>query len=57
MQELRKVNEGEIEFQRREIARVHTEYRRIESKIQVLFDMRLDSSITQDEYDKKTATA
>ncbi len=57
VQELRKVNEGEIEFQRREIARVHTEYRRIESKIQVLFDMRLDSSITQDEYDKKTATA
>lgn len=51
--ELRIVNEGEIEFHRREIDRMQAEYNRIQTRIDTLLDMRLESRITPDDYDKK----
>lgn len=56
VQELRTLNEGEVEFHRREVSRVHMEYQRVQVKINTLLDMRLDLSITLDEYDKKLQT-
>lgn len=51
--ELRKLNEGEQLFHNREIDRIQTEYKRVQARINTLMDMRLDQSITQDDYDKK----
>jgi site-specific DNA recombinase len=51
--ELRKLNEGQKMFQEREISRIQTEYKRVQGRINALLDMRLDESITKDDYDKK----
>jgi site-specific DNA recombinase len=51
--ELRTLNEGEAEFHNREIARLRSEYDRAQKKIETLLDLRLEQSITKDEYDKK----
>ncbi len=51
--ELRKLNEGEKIFHDREINRIQTEYKRVQGRINALLDMRLDESITKDDYDKK----
>jgi len=51
--ELRALNDGEAEFHNREIERIRIDYDRTQSRIQVLLDMRLDKSITSDDYDKK----
>ena len=51
--ELRALNEGEVEFHSREIERIRAEYDKMQGRIQVLLDMRLDKSITHDGYDKK----
>ncbi len=51
--ELRSLNEGEAEFHNREIARLRSEYDKTQRKVETLLDMRLEQSITKDEYDKK----
>jgi len=51
--ELRTLNEGEAAFHEKEIARMRTEYDQAQNRIEALLDMRLDMSITKDEYDKK----
>ncbi len=51
--ELRAVNEGEAEFHNREVARLRNEYDKAQRKVEALLDLRLEQSITKDEYDKK----
>ncbi|MDD5341807.1 MAG: recombinase family protein [Patescibacteria group bacterium] len=51
--ELRSLSEGETVFHQKEIERVRAEYDRIQKRIDALLDMRLDQSITHDDYDKK----
>jgi len=51
--ELRTLNEGEAAFHEKEIARLRAEYDQAQGRIEALLDMRLDQSITKDEYDKK----
>lgn len=51
--ELRTLNEGESVFHEREIARIQAEYTKAQKRIETLLDMRLDQSITPDDYDKK----
>ena len=51
--ELRKLNEREVEFHQKEIGRIQGEYSRIQSKVDRLMDLLLDQSITKDEHDKK----
>jgi len=51
--ELRKMNDSEAEFHNREVARLRSEYDRLQKKIEALLDLRLEQSITKDEYDKK----
>ena len=51
--ELRALNDGEAEFHDREVGRIRAEYDRTQSRIQALLDMRLDLSITSNDYDKK----
>ena len=51
--ELRTLNEGEAAFHEKEIARLRAEYDQAQSRVEALLDMRLDQSITKDEYDKK----
>jgi len=51
--ELRKLNDGEKVFQEREINRIRNEYNRTQGRINELINMRLDLSITHDDYDKK----
>ncbi len=51
--ELRQVNESEVDFHNREIARIRAEYDRTQRRLANLLDVRLDGGITQDEYDKK----
>jgi len=53
IEELRALNEGEAVFQEREIARIRIEYNRAQKRVEALLDMRLDQSITRDDYDKK----
>lgn len=50
--ELRSINESEAVYHDREVARIRVDNDRIQSRIRRLLDMRLDGSITQDEYDK-----
>ena len=51
--ELRKLNEHEVEFHQKEIGRIQGEYSRIQAKVDRLMDLLLDQSITKDEHDKK----
>lgn len=51
--ELRKVNENEVEYHKKEISRIQSEYTKTQNRINILMDMRLDESITKDDYDKK----
>lgn len=51
--ELRALNDGEAEFHNREIERIRIEYDRAQKRIDALLEMRLDKSITSDDYDKK----
>lgn len=51
--ELRAVNESEAVFNEREVARLRTEYDRAQNRVKTLLDLRLDGSITKDEYDSK----
>ncbi len=53
VKELRKVNESEVEYHKKEISRIQGEYNKTQNRINVLMDMRLDESITKDDYDKK----
>ncbi|HEY4520067.1 MAG TPA: recombinase family protein [Candidatus Paceibacterota bacterium] len=51
--ELRALNEGQAAFHDKAIARIRAEYDRVETRKRNLLDIRLDMSITKDEYDKK----
>ena len=53
VEKLRKLHEFEVEFHSKEINRIRAEYDNVQKRIQVLLDMRLDLSITKDDYDKK----
>ncbi len=51
--ELRKVNESEVEYHKKETSRIQGDYNKTQNRLNVLMDMRLDESITKDDYDKK----
>ncbi len=51
--ELRALNEGEVEFHKKELARIRAEYDRTQTRIDSLVDLLVDKSITKDDYDKK----
>ena len=51
--ELRKVSENEVSFHVKEVSRIRAEYDRVGRRLGTLLDMRLDGSITSQEYDKK----
>lgn len=51
--ELRINNESEIIYHKKELARVRSEYDRIQNRTDSLMDLFLDESITKDDYDKK----
>ena len=53
VEELRGLNEIEIEFHQKELNRIRAEYDRAQSKVNKLLDLRLEESITPDDYDKK----
>jgi len=53
VEELRGLNETEAEFHQKELNRIRTEYDRAQSKVNKLLDLRLEESITKDDYDKK----
>ncbi|TSC65096.1 MAG: hypothetical protein G01um101491_27, partial [Parcubacteria group bacterium Gr01-1014_91] len=51
--ELRINNESEVEYHKKEIARIHAEYVRLQTRIDSYMDLLADKSITKDDYDKK----
>lgn len=51
---LKSGHEAEIDFHKQAVLHLQKEYRDITEKLNVLLEMRLDKSITKDEYDKKT---
>jgi site-specific DNA recombinase len=51
--ELRASNESEVEFHKKELARIRAEYDRTQTRIDSLMDLLVDKSITKDDYDKK----
>ena len=51
--ELRKAHEGAAEFHEKEVKRIQSEYNRLQKRLDELLDMRLDQSITKNDYDKK----
>lgn len=53
VQELRNLNEAEVEYHQHELNRVRIEYDRTQERINRLMDLLLDQSITKDDYDKK----
>jgi site-specific DNA recombinase len=53
VEELRASTESEVVFHKKELTRIRAEYDRTQARINTLMDMRLDQSITQDDYDKK----
>ncbi len=53
VEKLRQLNEFEVEYHAKEIKRIRAEYDRIQKRSEVLMDIRLDLSITKDDYDKK----
>jgi len=54
--DLREVHEAEKCFSKRQVARVHAEYKRVQGRIDNLLDIRLDGSITSQEYTNKLQT-
>ena len=50
---LKKSNESKKQFQKAQEKAIYSENRKIQSRLDELLNMRLDKSITQDEYDKK----
>ncbi|MDE1874934.1 MAG: recombinase family protein, partial [Patescibacteria group bacterium] len=50
-EELRKLNDVEADFHNRQVVRIRSEYEKVQNRIKVLLDMRLDQSITSDDYD------
>lgn len=50
---LKSGHEAEIDFHKQAVLHLQKEYRDITEKLNVLLEMRLDKSITKDEYDKK----
>ena len=53
LKELRKNNEAEVEFHKKQLKRINTEYQTIQSKISRLTDLLLDNSITKESYEEK----
>lgn len=53
VKELRGVNESEVEYHQKEIARIRAEYDRTQTRLESYMDLLADKSITKDEYDKK----
>ena len=53
LEELRKTSETEVEYHKRQIERIQTEYNRTQQRINNLLDMRLDQRITPELYDEK----
>lgn len=51
--ELRKLNDHEAVYHEHQIQRIRTEYDRLQKRVQSLLDLRLDMSITQEDYDNK----
>ncbi len=50
---LKESNESKEQFQKAQEEIIHNQYNKIQSRLNELLNMRLDKSITQDEYDKK----
>lgn len=53
LQELRDLNESEVEYHKKEMARIRAEHDRVQNLIDGYMDMLADKSITKDDYDKK----
>ena len=53
LKELRRNNEAEIEFHKKQLKRINSEYQSVQSKINRLTDLLLDNSITKDIYEEK----
>ena len=53
LDELRASNEGEVEYHKKELVRIHAENARLQTRADGLVDLLLDKSITKDDYDKK----
>ncbi len=53
VEELRKNNEAEIAFHKKQLNRIQNEYQLVQSKISKLTDLLLSDSITRDVYDEK----
>lgn len=51
--ELRTLNDHESIYHEQQIARIRTGYDRAQQRVQSLLDLRLDKSITSEDYDKK----
>ena len=51
--ELRGLNEQEAAYHDKQLVRIRSENDRLENRLRVLLEMRLDQSITQADYDKK----
>ncbi|MEX2409985.1 MAG: recombinase family protein [Candidatus Paceibacterota bacterium] len=53
LKELRKNNEAEVEFHKKQLKRINIEYQTIQTKISKLTDLLLDDSITKESYEDK----
>lgn len=53
LKELRKNNEAEVDFHKKQLKRINVEYQTIQSKISRLTDLLLDNSITKESYEEK----
>lgn len=51
--ELRKAHDGEAEYHNKQVTRIQIEYTRTQKRLDELLNMRLDQSITKNDYDKK----
>lgn len=51
--ELRKTSEAELAFHKAQVGRIQEEYNKLTNRKATLLDMRLDQSITKEDYDKK----
>lgn len=55
--ELRKANEGEVEYNHKQVERIRTEYDRWHKRSDSLIDLLADGSITKEDYDRKQQEA
>lgn len=53
IEDLRKLNEGQVEYHKKQIERIQSEYKKYQSRKNILLDMYADQSITKQDYDKK----